>query len=261
MTAATGSGPGSLDGRTAVVVGASSGIGRALAAELTAMGAQVGWCGRRAELLEEAIAECGGTGVPLPADIATGDGCAVLGSAVAAEMGPVDLLVIASGASGVTMLRDADGAWWDRLLRTNVVGPSLVVRHLLGRFAPDAIVAMLSSESVGRPYPGLVPYAASKAALEELVRGWRSEHPELRFARVTVGATDGTDFARDFDPDLAGALFVGWVNAGAIPARPMQASEVGVSIARALGHAVVVPGVDLQDLVLRSPGPPMSLPD
>jgi NAD(P)-dependent dehydrogenase (short-subunit alcohol dehydrogenase family) len=259
MTTSNGSSSIDLHGRNVVVVGASSGIGRAIAAELTTMGATVGWCGRRAELLDEAIAAAGGTGVSLPADIATEAGCASI-AATAREMGTIDLLVIASGASGVTMLRDADAEWWDRLLRTNVVGPSLVVRHLLGQFGEDAMVAMLSSESVGRPFPGLVPYAASKAALEELIRGWRSEHPELRFARVTVGATDGTDFARDFDPELAGALFAGWVTAGVIPDRPMQATDVGVSIARTLGHAVLVPGVDMQDLVLRSPGGPMTLP-
>jgi NAD(P)-dependent dehydrogenase (short-subunit alcohol dehydrogenase family) len=157
------------------------------------------------------------------------------------------------------MLSDTDQAVWERLLRTNVIGPAQVVRHLLGHLAPDAIVAMLSSESVGHPYPGLVPYAASKAAMEEMIRGWRAEHPELRFAKVTVGATDGTDFARDFDPTLAGALFTDWVSSGVIPARIMQAEEVGASIAHTLARAVTVPGIDVQDLVLRSPGGPMTL--
>lgn len=257
--AGTGNRSGALAGRVALVVGASSGIGRAVATELTAMGATVAWCGRRGDALDAAIAATGGTGTGVPADIATEDGCRTV-AAVVAELGRVDLVVVASGASGVTMLRDADADCWDRLLRTNVVGPSLVVRHLLDSLADDAVVAMLSSESVGRPYAGLVPYAASKAALEELIRGWRAEHPELRFARVTVGATDGTDFARDFDPALAGALFERWVTSGVIPARVMQASDVGVSIARTLAQAVLVPGVDVQDLVLRSPGGPMTLP-
>jgi NAD(P)-dependent dehydrogenase (short-subunit alcohol dehydrogenase family) len=132
-----------------------------------------------------------------------------------------------------------------------------VVRHLLDRLRPDAVVAMLSSESVGRPYPGLVPYAASKAALEELIRGWRAEHPDLRFSRITVGATDGTDFPRDFDPAVAGSLFDTWVAAGVIPARVMDAVELGAMIAHALGRAVNVPGIDVQDIVLRPPGGPM----
>lgn len=245
-----------LDGRRVIVVGASSGIGRETAAALTEMGATVGWCGRRQALLDEAIAETGGAGVAIVADIADPDGCRAIGEA-AASMGAIDLVVIASGASGVTLLRDADNDWWDHLLRTNVIGPSQVVRHLLGHLATDAIVAMLSSESVGRPYPGLVPYAASKAALEEMIRGWRAEHPEVRFSRVTVGATLGTDFTRDFDPALAGALFTTWVSSGVIPARPMQADELGTSIARTLADAVTVPGIDVQDLVLRSPGGPM----
>jgi NAD(P)-dependent dehydrogenase (short-subunit alcohol dehydrogenase family) len=243
-----------------VVIGASSGIGRAVATELTALGANVGWCARRPELLAEGIAASGGTGTPLPADIATEEGCRSIADAVAAQLGPVDLVILASGASGVTLLRDADASCWDRILRTNVVGPSLVVRHLLSSLVTDAVVAMLSSESVGTPYAGLVPYAVSKAALEELIRGWRTEHPELRFARVTVGATDGTDFARDFDPELSGALFATWMTRGLIPQRIMHALDVGSSIARTLGHAVLVPDIDVQDLVLRSPGGPMSAP-
>lgn len=246
-----------LRGRAAIVVGASSGIGRAVATRLTAMGAAVAWCGRRRALLEDLVAAAG-AGTPVVADIGTEDGCRAIASAVGA-LAPIDLVVIASGASGVAMLRDADEGCWDQMLRTNVIGPSLVVRHLLEHLAPDAVVAMLSSESVGQPHPGLVPYATSKAALEELVRGWRAEHPEHRFARVTVGATDGTDFARDFDPELFGALFTRWIQAGYIPERVMQAEDVGASIAHTLAHAVLVPGVDVQDLVLRAPGPPMTL--
>ena len=246
-----------LGGRRAVVIGASSGIGRCVAEHLTRMDASVLWCGRRGPLLEELVATAG-SGTAVPADISDEAGCRSVGVA-AASVAPIDLVVIASGASDVVMLRDADSSCWERMLRTNVIGPSLVVRHLLDHLAPDAIVAMLSSESVGQPYPGLVPYAASKAALEELIRGWRTEHPEFRFSRVTVGATDGTDFARDFAPELFGPLFERWLHAGHIPARVMQAEDVGASIAHILGHAVLVPGVDVQDVVLRSPGPPMSL--
>lgn len=247
-----------LVGRTAVVVGASAGIGRAIARELAALGASIVWCGRRGKLLDEAIQLAGGTGTAVPADIATEDGCQYVAEMVRSAMEEVDLLVIASGVSEVRRLRDADASYWGRLLSTNLVGPALLVRHLIDDFAAGAVVAMLSSESVGRPYPGLVPYAASKAALEETLRGFRTEHPDLRFARVTVGATDGTDFARDFDPELTGTLFTEWVRAGAIPARPLDPGELGISIARTLAHAVLVPGVDVQDIVLRPPGGPMS---
>lgn len=252
--------PTDLRGRNAIVVGASSGIGRAVAAELTGLGARVGWCARRPELLAASIEEAGGTGVAIPADISTDVGCGAVAETVGADLGRLDLVVIASGTSMVRMLADADAVAWEHVLRTNVIGPSLLVQQLLPLLRPDAVVGMLSSESVGDPFPGLVPYAASKAALEEMLRGWRREHPEVRFARVTVGATDGTDFARDFDPDLFGELFSVWVAQGHIPARVMDATDVGISIARTLGHAVLVPGVDVQDLVLRSPGGPMTLP-
>jgi NADP-dependent 3-hydroxy acid dehydrogenase YdfG len=246
-----------LDGRRSIVIGASAGIGRAVAGTLTAMDSSVMWCGRRKEVLERLVAEAG-TGVVLSVDIGEEAGCRAIATAAEA-FGPVDLVVIASGASGLSMLRDADATCWDQMLRTNVIGPSLVVRHLLEHLVPDAVIAMLSSESVGQPHHGLVPYAASKAALEELLRGWRIEHPELRFCRITVGATDGTEFARDFETEVFGSLLTMWIQAGFIPQRVMQAEDVGASIAHTLAHAVLVPGVDVQDLVLRSPGPPMTL--
>ncbi|MGO8873083.1 MAG: hypothetical protein ACLQPH_17100 [Acidimicrobiales bacterium] len=65
------------------------------------------------------------------------------------------------------------------------------------------------SHSVGRPWPGLVPYASSKAALDELVLGLRSEEPCLRTVRVVVGPT-ATPFADGWDPEVAGPLFERW---------------------------------------------------
>jgi NAD(P)-dependent dehydrogenase (short-subunit alcohol dehydrogenase family) len=245
-----------LSGRCAIVVGASSGIGRVVAAELSAMGARVGWCARRGDLVAAGIAESDGAGMALVADIATETGCQSLAEMVDQQIGQIDLVVICSGASGIRMLRDADADYWQHILRTNVMGPSLVIRHLFPHLEPNAVVAILSSEIVGRPYPGIVPYSASKAALEEVVRGWRIEHPEMRFARVGVGTTNGTDFIRDFDRELVGSLYGTWLAMGIIPSRTMEARDVGVSIARTFGQAVLTPGVDVQDLVLRSPGPP-----
>ena len=52
------------------------------------------------------------------------------------------------------------------------------------------------------PYHGLIPYGSSKAALEEVVRGLRLEHPELRFGCIRVGQTMPTDFAATSRPNL-----------------------------------------------------------
>jgi NAD(P)-dependent dehydrogenase (short-subunit alcohol dehydrogenase family) len=171
-------------------------------------------------------------------------------------LGGIDLLVIAASLSGLQLLRDTTSDDWERVLRTNVIGPSLLVREALPHLPEAAVVALLSSESVGQPYPGIVPYTVSKAALEELVRGWRAEHPALRFSCVTVGATGDTDFSRDFDMELGAKLFPTWVALGKLPARFMTSRDLGAAIADSLAVAVNTPGIDVQQLTFRPPGGP-----
>ena len=88
-----------------------------------------------------------------------------------------------------------------------------------------------------------------------MIRGFRVEHPELRFAKVTVGATIGTEFGVEFDPDLAGRLFPVWIEHGEMRMNfmePVDVAEVVVDhLASALGH----PTVDVQEIVIRPPGP------
>ena len=145
---------------------------------------------------------------------------------------------------------------WREVLATNLVAPALVTAAALPHLTSEGFVAFLSSEGVGAPYPGLVPYTASKAGLEELVRGLRAEEPDVRFACVKVGTTDGTEFARSFDPELAAELLPTWVALGKIPARMMQPEELGGAILRTLAVALTHPGVDCQDLTFRAPGGP-----
>jgi NAD(P)-dependent dehydrogenase (short-subunit alcohol dehydrogenase family) len=140
------------------------------------------------------------------------------------------------------------------MLSTNVIGPNLVIKAALDHLSDDAVVAVLSSESVGNPLVGLAPYATTKAALEEVMRGWRVEHPEHRFATVTVGSTGGTDFTRDFDLELAAELLPQWVARGQVPAQGMEAADLGGEIARLLATALAHPGVDCQQIVLRPAG-------
>jgi hypothetical protein len=89
------------------------------------------------------------------------------------------------------------------------------------------------------------------------VRGIRLEHPELRVGCIRVGATAGTDFGRDFAPEIAADLVPRWIAHGKIPAQLMVVEEVGRSIADILAVAAVNPSVDLHDLVLRPVGGPL----
>lgn len=247
---------GALGGRRVMVVGASSGIGRATARNLAQWGASVVVVGRRRQLLEALVDEMGG-GLAVDADLRDPDQCDSLVARTVAGVGQVDALVFAASASTLAMTADAGADVWRLVLETNVMAPALVTRSLLPHLVPGAFLGFLSSEIVGQPYHGLAHYAASKAALEELVRALRVEHPQYRFCCIRVGATPDTDFARDFSPELAAELTPHWIARAKLPATFMTSQEVGAAIAGAVGIAFGSPGVDVQDLTLRPPGGPM----
>lgn len=245
-----------LQGRQVMVVGASSGIGRTTARSLAEWGASVVVVGRRRQLLDELVGEMGG-GLAVDADLRQPEQCESLVERAVAGVGRVDAMVFAASASTLAMTADAGADVWRLALETNVMAPALVTRSLLPHLTDGAFLGYLSSEIVGQPYHGLAHYAASKAALEELVRALRVEHPAYRFCCIRVGATPDTDFARDFSPELAAELTPHWIARAKLPSSFMTAQEVGAAIAGAVGIAFGSPGVDVQDLTLRPPGGPM----
>ncbi|MGD9795873.1 MAG: SDR family oxidoreductase [Acidimicrobiia bacterium] len=249
--------PRPMTGRRMVVVGASAGIGRSVATHAVALGAEVVFCGRRVARLDEAIAAAGG-GTAFAADVTDPQQCADLVDAAVARLGQVDVLVYAAGASRLHRIEHTTAADWDRVLQTNVIAPALISGRLLAHSPDRSIMAFLSSVVVGRPYEGLVPYAASKAALEEMVRGLRTEHPEHRFMIVNLGGTAGTEFTRDYDPKLARALFPRWTAAGVLPSNSMVLDHVGGLIADNLAALLAAPDLDCHDIVLRPSGPSLT---
>lgn len=246
---------GLLDGRRLLVIGASAGIGRAIAVEALAQGGEVAAVGRRHDRLLEIVDD---KERAIVADVANPEDCERLVWEAVQTLGSIDLLVFAAASSPLVRLRDADVTTWREVLATNLVAPALVTASALPHLPSDGIIAFLSSESVGWPFPGLVPYTASKAGLEELVRGLRLEEPDLRFACIKVGSTE-TEFARRFDPELAAAIFPTWTALGRLPAQLMRPEELGAAILRTLAVALAHRGVDCQDVTFRAPGGPQGL--
>jgi len=216
-----------VTGRRVLVVGGSSGIGRALAVALGRRGDPVVVAARRADLLADVVADAGPTCRGAVADAADPGEARDLVARTVALLGGLDTVVYAAGRSALGALSDGDAADWHRTLATNVVGPALVlaaaIPHLAGGTDPTAV--LLSSHSVGRPWPGLVPYAASKAALDQLALGLRAEEPWLRVVRVVVGPT-ATSFADGWDPDRAGPYFERWAEEGYLDHRVLEPDDV-----------------------------------
>lgn len=242
---------GGLAGRGVLVVGASAGIGRSFAVRAAARGARVVAAARRAERLDEVVAEMGG-GTAVAVDVRSGDDLDRLAGAARAE-GPLDVVLYAAAGSPLRHLADTTARDWEQVLATNVIGYNAVVRAVLPHLAPAGVVAALSSEIVAVPRSALGAYAASKAALEASIRGWRTEHPGRRFACVRVGATQPTEFANSFDAELLGPVLDDWLRLGLLQEADMVTDDVATVLAETLAVLVDHPGVAMEDLVLRSP--------
>jgi NAD(P)-dependent dehydrogenase (short-subunit alcohol dehydrogenase family) len=246
-----------IEGQRVVVVGASAGIGRAFAVEAVRQGADVALVARRAERLAEAVAEAGG-GTAIVADVAHPDDCIRLAAEALEALGGIDLVLYAAGCSTLRRLVEMEPADWQRVLSVNLAGFNQVVQAMApAALRPGAVVAALSSEVVGHPQPGLVAYAVSKAALEESVRGWRVEQPELRFCSIGVGATTPTEFGQDFAMDQLGPLMEEWVRRGFLPSAFMETDELAALLITVLGSMLSAPGIGIEHLLLRSPTAPI----
>src|SRR3954451_5787436 len=203
----------------AVVVGASSGLGRCIGVGLAQRGAHVALLARRKERLDEAARDAGGDAVPIECDVTDEQSARTAIAQAAKELGGIDALVYASGIGPLARLADTDAATWRRVFDTNVTGAALVPSAPLPALQESGGVAMyLSSVSASMtpPWPGLGAYAVSKAALDKLVEGWRAEHPHLGFTRVVVGDCGGGEgdavsgFPNEWDQDLAMEFFPVW---------------------------------------------------
>jgi len=155
-----------LAGKTAVVTGASRGIGLAVARELARAGAWVGMVARSPGPLAEAAREAGGHAIS--ADVSTAAGVHAVATYVGELLGDApDLLVSCAGAFSLAPLAETDPADFDRLLAVNLRGPFLLVRAFLPAMLRRGSGHLIHLGSVaGRvPFPENGAYAASKFGL------------------------------------------------------------------------------------------------
>lgn len=192
-----------LKGRTALVTGASSGIGLAVARRLAEAGAWVGLVGRSAEPLARAAAETGGHGIR--ADVSTAEGVHTLAAYLGEVLGDApDLVVMAAGAFALARLDRTDPEELDRMLGTNLRGPLLLVRAFLPAMLRRGSGHFVTVGSVaGRAaFPENGAYAASKFGVRGLHEVLRAEvrGTGVRATLVEPAATD-TPLWDPVDPD------------------------------------------------------------
>ena len=173
-----------LQSKTALVTGASKGVGRATAAALAEAGAHVlvhyGRSAREAESLVAEIRTKGGRADATSADLGAPDGASLLAEQVRSIVGErLDVLVLNAGISKSARIADYTVEEFDNLFATNVRGPFFLVQQLLPVLGEGSSIVAISSAVartvVGKPgleNPSILAYASTKAAVETLVKNW-----------------------------------------------------------------------------------------
>jgi NAD(P)-dependent dehydrogenase (short-subunit alcohol dehydrogenase family) len=185
--------PTTLEGSTALVTGATAGIGRAVALQLARLGADVVVHGRSAERGEKVVQEIqndGGKARFVSADLADPDDVRRL----AAEVGPVDILINNAGVYKFGATADTDDAFFDEHVNLNLRAPFILVQQLVPGMAERGKGAVVNLSTVvvnGTASTGGV-YGATKAGLELLTRVWADEFGRsgVRVNAVEAGPTE-----------------------------------------------------------------------
>ncbi|WP_433191805.1 SDR family NAD(P)-dependent oxidoreductase [Nocardia sp. CA-107356] len=196
-----------LEGSTALVTGATAGIGRAIALQLAARGADVVVHGRSiergAEVVQE-IADTGGRARFISADLGAADDVRRL----AAQAGAVDILINNAGVYKFATTADSDDAFFDEHINLNLRAPYILMQQLAPGMAERGrgAVVNLSTIAAGTPARGAGIYGASKAGLELLTRVWADEFGRdgVRVNAVQAGPTETPGTAAT--PGLTDAL-------------------------------------------------------
>jgi 3-oxoacyl-[acyl-carrier protein] reductase len=193
-----------LQSKTALVTGASRGIGRSTAAALAKAGAHVlvhyGRSAQEAESLVSEIQAKGGRAQAIRADLGTAEGATLLAKEVRSIVGDrLDVLVLNAGISKAARIADYTVEDFDNLFATNVRSPFFLVQQLLPILGEGSNIIAISSFGshavLGKPgadNPSLLAYASTKGALETLVRNWAAIlGPQgIRVNAVSPGAID-----------------------------------------------------------------------
>ncbi|HVD35556.1 MAG TPA: SDR family oxidoreductase [Rubrobacter sp.] len=172
---------GSLRNRVAVVTGASSGIGAAVARALNAGGARVALAARREEALLEIQAGLDSAGgrksIVAPTNVTDRDQARSLVATAEEELGPVEILVNCAGVMYFTLMKNRREEEWERTVEANCKG----ALNCVGAVLPGMLqrgrghIVTISSNAGRKVFPGLAVYSASKFFVEALSQGLRLE--------------------------------------------------------------------------------------
>jgi len=231
-----------LAGRRVLVVGASSGLGRATGLAIAAAGGRVAFAARRKERLEEAVAEAGADCQAVVCDVRDEGSCASAVAESVEVLGGLDAFVYAPGVSSWLPLAELPAQTWRDVFETNVIGATSIAKAAIPHLeATRGKAIFFSSISVddSPPRSHNAPYVVSKVALEALVRAWQGEHRAVGFTSIAMGDTF-TEFGQDADLGRVGAIVQRWVRDGYMYGRAMRPESVAELVVSVLASPETV---------------------
>jgi 3-oxoacyl-[acyl-carrier protein] reductase len=175
--------------KTAIVTGASRGIGRTIALRLAAdgFGVVVNFAGNtaKAEEVVNEITSAGGRALAIQADIANPEDVKQLFEKTIKAFGQIDVVVNNAGIMSLSPIAKGDVETFDKVIATNLRGTFLVLAQAAQHVAEGGRIIAFSSSVLAKSFPTYGPYIASKAGVEGLVHVLANE---LRGHKITVNA-------------------------------------------------------------------------
>ncbi|HEU4479451.1 MAG TPA: SDR family NAD(P)-dependent oxidoreductase [Pyrinomonadaceae bacterium] len=205
--------------KTVMITGASSGIGRGLALELSRRGAKVGLIARRADALGELVREieaANGKAIALPADVMDADALRVAADRLRSTFGSIDVLVANAGIGETVDAAELKGSSVASVINVNVLGAAnsveVVVPEMVKRGSGQLVV--ISSLAAYRGLPKSAAYCASKAAVSAFFESLRLDlkprgidvtiiHPGFIKTPLTAGRDAQMPFLMELDDAVA----------------------------------------------------------
>jgi len=232
-----------IKNKVVLITGASSGIGAAIAQELSKAGSKVVLGARRADRLEQLAASLPGEVLVHPVDVTDRDAMRRFANAARARFGAVDVIVNNAGLMPLSRVDALKFDEWDRMIDVNIRGVLNGVAAVLPEMVTAGKGQIINIASIAslHVFPMATVYCATKYAVHAICEGLRQEHNNLRISCIYPGVVES---------ELAEHI----TDAEAIEAMRLfrQTALKPAAIARAVRYAIDQPDdVDVNDIVVR----------